>query len=71
MDNPRDVLTRPDKVETREAFIAYVEAMLTSLDQALANPSVPNADAVDDHGVEWANTTMETFLAAMDTWFYS
>jgi hypothetical protein len=63
-----DVLTRPDKVETREAFVAYLEAMLTSLDQALANPRVPYANAVDDHGVEWSNTTQGTFLEAMDAW---
>jgi hypothetical protein len=63
-----DVLSRPDKVETREAFVAYIEAMLTSLDQALANPRVPHANAVDDRGIEWSNTTRGTFLEAMDAW---
>jgi hypothetical protein len=63
-----NLLRRPDKVQSREAFHAYVEAMLRSLNEALARPVIPYRPAVDDQGIEWENTTLEMFLEAMDAW---
>jgi hypothetical protein len=63
-----NLLHRPDKIESRDAFYAYVGAMLRSLDQALANPSDPYGPAVDDQGVEWENTTLSMFAEAMHAW---
>jgi hypothetical protein len=63
-----NLLRRPDKVESRDAFRSYVEAMLESLDQALANPSIPYGPAVDDQGNGWENTTLTAFMGAMDAW---
>ena len=61
-------LSRLGKVDSREAFAAYVEAMLKSLDQALSNPSLPYEPAVDDQGERWENTTLAGFLEAMEAW---
>ena len=63
-----NLLLRPDKIQSREGFRAYVEATLQSLNEALAQPTIPYAPAVDDHGSEWENTTLEMFLEAMDAW---
>jgi hypothetical protein len=63
-----NLLRRPDKVESRAAFRSYVEAMIESLDQALANPSVPYEPAVDDQGDEWENTTLTAFMGAIYAW---
>jgi hypothetical protein len=63
-----NLLRRPDKIQSREAFHAYVEAMCRSLNDALARPAIPNGPAVDDQGNRWENTTLETFLEAMDGW---
>lgn len=62
------LLRRPDKVQSREAFAAYVDAMLRSLDEALTRPAIPYGPAVDHEGIEWENTTLEQFLEAMDAW---
>jgi hypothetical protein len=62
------LLNRPDKLDSREAFHAYVEALGESLRQALANPSSPYGPAVDDHGMVWENTRLDHFMAAMDQW---
>lgn len=63
-----NLLRRPDRVETREMFVSYVSAMIQSLDEALANPSIPYGPAVDDAGVEWENTTLSMFADAMNAW---
>jgi hypothetical protein len=62
------LLRRPDRVESLQAFRLYVDALCRSLDQALAAPSIPERPAVDDHGVEWRNTTLSSFRFAMDAW---
>jgi hypothetical protein len=62
------LLRRPDKVQSREAFHAYVEGMLRSLNEALARPAIPYGPAVDGQGQEWENPTLEMFLEAMDAW---
>jgi hypothetical protein len=62
------VLNRPEKLDSREAFLAYAEALRQSLREALANPSSPYGPAVDDHGDEWENTRLDHFLEAMGAW---
>ena len=61
-------LRRPDRVETREMFATYVSAMIQSLDEALANPSIPYGPAVDDAGIEWESTTLSMFADGMNAW---
>lgn len=63
-----NLLLRPDKIESRDDFFAYLEALLRSLDQALAAPPIPYGPAVDDQGAEWENTTLARFQEAMDAW---
>jgi len=63
-----NLLKHPDRIESRDAFLAYLEAMLRSLDQALAAPPIPWGPAVDDQGVRWENTRLGAFLDAMDAW---
>ena len=59
---------RPDKIQSRDDFRVYVDAMLQSLTQALANPAIPYGPAVDDQGVRWENTRLDTFQESMDAW---
>jgi hypothetical protein len=63
-----NLLDHPDKIESRDAFRAYLDAMLHSLDQALAAPPIPYGPAVDHQGVRWENMTLGAFLGAMDAW---
>src|SRR5688572_16141606 len=65
---PVSLLDRPDRIESREAFVAFLDAMLTSLDQAIRNPAIPYRHAVDDRGKEWKNTSLAGFLQAVDAW---
>ena len=62
------LLSRPDRVESLLTFRAYIDALCRSFDQAMDAPRVPSRPAVDDHGLEWQNTTLEFFLLAMDEW---
>jgi hypothetical protein len=62
------LLSRPDKIDSRGSFAVYVEAMLESLDQALAAPPIPYGPAVDYKGIRWENTTLTAFLDSTDAW---
>ena len=63
-----NLLHRPDKIDSRESFHRYVEAMHRSLEEAVATPSSPYGLAVDHQGVEWVNTRLDQFLEAMNAW---
>ena len=63
-----NLVLRPDKVQSRDDFRAFVDATLQSLTQALANPAIPYLPAVDDHGMKWENTRLDVFQEAMHAW---
>jgi hypothetical protein len=61
-------LPDPDDVNSAESFVAYIKALRTSLDEALA---MPMTDRFEDWRGGWLNSDLAGFIAGMANWIHS